>query len=171
MKRSASSLTKDELFVDPFFDPETLNISSKEKIVWLRPRDLVEKPRLGTRATNYKDVLQGRLDNCAFVSACSSIANCPELMNQVDFRIFFFVLISKSFWFGANFFVQIFEDDIKLNDETYRGFVTLNLWLNNKWTKLIIDDRLPTLNNELVFAKCKNKNHFWVPLLEKAFAK
>ena len=39
---------------------------------------------------------------------------------------------------------------------------------------MIIDSWLPVYaNNEsnLVFARCKNSNEFWVPLIEKAYAK
>jgi hypothetical protein len=90
LKRSTSRITNQELFVDPYFDVNSLNISSTEKITWLRPKDLVSKPKLGSSSTNYKDVLQGRLDNCALLSACSSIASYPHLVKQVYTFVFFY---------------------------------------------------------------------------------
>ena len=47
----------------------------------------------------------------------------------------------------------------------------MNLWLDDKWTNVCIDDRLPTVDGKLYYSSCTNINHFWLPLLEKAFAK
>jgi hypothetical protein len=39
------------------------------------------------------------------------------------------------------------------------------------WQTVVIDDQLPcSTHNQLAFAKCKNENEFWIPLLQKAFA-
>ncbi len=52
-----------------------------------------------------------------------------------------------------------------------RGYVKLKLYLNNKWTNIYIDDKLPTSSNMIVGSNSANKNHFWLPFIEKAFAK
>mmetsp|Transcript_40674 Transcript_40674/g.36121 ORF Transcript_40674/g.36121 Transcript_40674/m.36121 type:complete len:114 (-) Transcript_40674:1171-1512(-) len=58
------------------------------------------------------------------------------------------------------------------------GIYVIRFFKNYGWRYVIIDDRLPAYQYEgksgspdLVFGKCRNLNEFWVPLLEKAYAK
>jgi len=52
------------------------------------------------------------------------------------------------------------------------GIFRFNFWHFDAWTEICIDDRLPTSGGRLLFGSNKlQPNEFWVPLLEKAYAK
>lgn len=36
---------------------------------------------------------------------------------------------------------------------------------------VVVDDLLPTCDNELLFTQSSVQNEFWIPLVEKAYAK
>ena len=55
-----------------------------------------------------------------------------------------------------------------------RAYIPLSLlqfWQCGQWVEVVIDDRLPVLNNEYFFVNPRNKQEFWPSLLEKACAK
>jgi calpain-15 len=48
----------------------------------------------------------------------------------------------------------------------------MKFFKNNRWVTVIIDDYLPcNEHGKPVYARCLNPNEFWVPLVEKAYAK
>jgi hypothetical protein len=58
-----------------------------------------------------------------------------------------------------------------LYGKNYKGFIRLSLFLNNEWVSIYIDDKLPTCKRKLLYSKFLNETSFWVPFIEKAFAK
>ncbi|KAL4219876.1 Calpain-5 [Mactra antiquata] len=146
--------TKGNLFVDPEFpaqDKSLFYTSGKlAGVTWKRPKDICENPKLFVAGTSSGDVTQGRLGNCWFVAASSCLALYKELCDRV--------IPSDQEW------------DENKPDE-YCGIFRFHLWRYGRWTEIVIDDQLPTINDELVFIHSQSKNEFWSALLEKAYAK
>lgn len=80
-------------------------------------------------------------------------------------------------WFlGAAVSLAEFPDYITtlFTDQKYTesGVFEIKLFLNGKWRKVIIDDRLAMLKSDLpVNAGPSQSQGWWLPLLEKAYAK
>ncbi|CAG0880004.1 unnamed protein product [Darwinula stevensoni] len=55
--------------------------------------------------------------------------------------------------------------------EDHKGIVLCRFWRYEEWQPIYVDDTLPTMDSELIFGHCNEKREFWLPMLEKAYAK
>uniref|UniRef100_A0A3P9J8B2 Calpain 6 n=1 Tax=Oryzias latipes TaxID=8090 RepID=A0A3P9J8B2_ORYLA len=144
------------LFRDPEFPADDSSLFYKEPppgvVEWKRPGKISSDPHLFVEGINSHDLYQGEIGNCWFVAASSCLAMMPHLWQKVI-----------PDW-------QEQEWDPK-HPENYAGIFHFQFWVFGQWTDVVVDDRLPTINGELIYCQSNSKNEFWSALLEKAYAK
>ncbi|KAL5005458.1 hypothetical protein ScPMuIL_018914 [Solemya velum] len=155
-KLKKESQSRGHLFIDPEFPPDDKSLfytpGKVGQVVWKRPKDICTDPKLFVGGASSGDVTQGRLGNCWFVAASSCLAQYKEIWHQV-------IPDSES------------QEWDEKKPENYQGIFYFQFWRYGEWLEVVIDDLLPTSNNELIFIHSQSKNEFWSALLEKAYAK
>lgn len=155
-KTLISKLQNNELFNDANFKyfkkptnnrMETIQDDIETDIRWMRPNEIVPTAIIGLHNIKPEDVRQGALNDGWFISTISAIARYPQLIRK------------------------IFPGEQTLYGVNYKGFVRVCFWIYGEWVEIYIDDKLPTRHGNLIYGQCKSPSNFWVPLLEKAYAK
>ncbi|XP_048362921.1 calpain-10 [Sphaerodactylus townsendi] len=131
-----------------FFNYSTPLAQFRGEICWLRPQEICSNPRLFSDNQYEWQVKQGMLGDCWFLCACAALQKSKYLLAKV-------IPPGQPSW----------------RDETYRGCFTCRIWQFGHWVEVTIDDRLPCLGGKLCFSQCQTEDVFWLPLLEKAYAK
>ncbi|NXX88576.1 CAN3 protein, partial [Centropus bengalensis] len=143
-------LEENILYEDPDFPPNESSLFYSQKIPikfeWKRPREICENPRFIIGGANRTDICQGELGDCWFLAAIACLTLNKKLLCRV-------IPHDQSFI------------------QNYAGIFHFQFWRYGDWVDVVIDDCLPTYNNQLVFTKSSQRNEFWSALLEKAYAK
>ncbi|XP_037074982.1 calpain-5-like isoform X2 [Pollicipes pollicipes] len=144
------------LFTDSEFPAAARSISPSgsgvANVVWKRPHEICEKPRLFVDGIGTGDVTQGQLGNCWFVAACSVLAGVKVLWHKVI----------------PDYEEQEYSTE---NPKNYAGIFHFRFWRFGEWMDVVIDDLLPTVNGQLIYTHSRERSEFWSALLEKAYAK
>ena len=90
------------------------------------------------------DVKQGELGDCWLLGAFLTLATNPDLLQNL-----------------------IYHDGMEFGYSVFRFFK------NGRWQFVVIDTKIPysAASKEPLYARCVDPQEFWVPLIEKAYAK
>ncbi|KAL3309674.1 hypothetical protein Ciccas_011777, partial [Cichlidogyrus casuarinus] len=127
-------------------DATSLCSNSISEVVWKRPKEIVKSPRLIGESFSRFDVKEQNSTDNAFLAALTSVSMRHELISRL-------VLCDQNF------------------AQEYCGAFLFKFWFDGRWVEVMIDDRLPTVEDRLVYASSGNPEEFWIPLIEKAYAK
>ncbi|XP_046375985.1 calpain-B-like isoform X5 [Haliotis rufescens] len=146
----AKCLQEGILFEDPEFPTVDSSIffsrAPPRPFEWKRPTEICDDPQWISEGASRFDVQQGELGDCWLLAAVASLTCNNKLL------------------------ARVVPPEQNFTDE-YCGLFKFNIWHQGDWVEVIVDDRLPTYHNQLVFMHSVERNEFWSALLEKAYAK
>ncbi|XP_056419623.1 calpain-8-like [Hyla sarda] len=154
-KLKAEHLASGTLFEDPVFPAAQSSMGQRklgprskkaQGLEWKRPTEMRKNPAFIVDGAERDDIRQGRLGDCWFLSSIACLTMNKECLYRV---------VPQD---------QSFKKD-------YAGIFHFMFWQYGEWVDVVIDDRLPTKNNKLLFVKSETTKEFWSTLLEKAYAK
>ncbi|KAI6661909.1 Calpain-5 [Oopsacas minuta] len=157
------------LFEDPTFGAVESSLypcasNEKRDVVWKRPGEITDNPRLFVDGTDSDDVIQGCLGNCWFAAALATLAKNKKLLDLVIPNI------KHQEWVHSTEATVDGESKIQVTPR-YGGIFKFRFWRMGGWIEVIVDDRLPVVDGKLIYIHSREENEFWSALVEKAYAK
>ncbi|XP_036410374.1 calpain-10 [Megalops cyprinoides] len=146
-----------KLFEDADFPPRDCSLFSdytspiskfQGDITWMRPQEICQSPKMFPENPMEGYAKQGLLGDCWFLCACTMLLKNNHLMNKV-------LPAGQPQW----------------SEPGYEGRFAFRFWQLGCWVDVEVDDQLPCIGSKLCFSHCQSPSAFWVPLLEKAYAK
>ncbi|XP_063040697.1 calpain-1 catalytic subunit-like [Engraulis encrasicolus] len=140
-------------YIDDMFPPDRRSIGDGvlqpedvARIEWKRPGRLSDIPQFISDGISRFDFGQGAIGNCWFLASIGALTFQKHIREQI-------IPVEQSF------------------TDNYAGIFHFKFWRFGKWVDVVIDDKLPTINGQLIFVRSKSPNEYWAALLEKAYAK
>ena len=167
-----SRKNKESLYGDgdvPPGNPRDTNVE------WYPLSDISDSAQFFSDGVESNDVIQGCLGDCWFISALSVIATKDYLLRgefSDDILSDKKIDEEESVMLSTGIYPPIFHSFRK------KGIFCFRFFKDFKWRYVLVDNRLPCnkIYNEnqiptLLYGQCRARNEFWVPLIEKAYAK
>ncbi|XP_075197546.1 calpain-2 catalytic subunit-like [Anomaloglossus baeobatrachus] len=154
-KLKAECLASKKLFEDPQFKADQSSLGKEKngledeevlEIEWKRPNEIMRNPKFIVGGRERDDVCQGELGDCWFLGSIACLTLNKDCVSRV---------IPQDQYF----------------DKDYAGIFRFMFWQYGQWVEVVVDDRLPTKDDTLIFASSGTSNEFWSALMEKAYAK
>lgn len=132
----------DTLFKDPAKIKEIK--TDYKKLSWMRPHSINADAKFSVSEFSKCDMKSGNMSDGVFTGALAMLAIHPCV---------------------ENLFVDV--------DNMDKGYVAFQFFKNGEWRYVIVDTLLPYSESSklFLFSECNETNEFWVPLIEKAYAK